>query len=164
MKTIKSIICKYTLVPIVQLFTVSWCTLTACHKYSGIKIEWKHSGFTALLCHFLSSATATSTANFLLHFHYNTTSLPLYFDCAFTVLCQYFASTLFLLWLYLDYTLTCTLTVLSHWLYRCLLASNLSLVLLLISNLTNELRLHQFLASKTTYANRSLKTDANGAH
>ena len=40
----------------------------------------------------------------------------------------------------------------------------LSLVLLLISNLINELRLHQFLASKTTEANKSLKTDANGAH
>ena len=42
--------------------------------------------------------------------------------------------------------------------------SNLSLVLLIISNLTNELRLHQFLMSKTTEVNKSLKTDANGAH
>ena len=41
---------------------------------------------------------------------------------------------------------------------------NSSLVLLLISNLTNELRLHQFLLTKTTVANKSLKTDANGAH
>ena len=40
----------------------------------------------------------------------------------------------------------------------------LSLVLLLISNLTNELRLHQFLLTKTTEANKSLKSDANGAH
>ena len=39
-----------------------------------------------------------------------------------------------------------------------------SLVLLLISNLTNGLRLHQFLMSKTTEVNKSLKTDANGAH
>ena len=39
-----------------------------------------------------------------------------------------------------------------------------SLVLLLISNLTNELRLYQFLASKTSQANKSLKTDENGAH
>ena len=39
----------------------------------------------------------------------------------------------------------------------------LSLVLLLISNLTNELRLHQFLLTKTIEANKSLKTDANGA-
>ena len=31
----------------------------------------------------------------------------------------------------------------------------LSLVLLLISNLTNELRLHQFLRTKTTVANKS---------
>ena len=36
-------------------------------------------------------------------------------------------------------------------------------LLLLISNLTNRLRLHQFLMSKTTEANKSLKTDANGA-
>ena len=43
--------------------------------------------------------------------------------------------------------------------------SNLwSLVLLLISNLTNELRLHQFLLTKTDEANKSLKTDVNGAH
>ena len=40
----------------------------------------------------------------------------------------------------------------------------LSLVLLLISNLTNELCLHQFLVPKTIQANKSLKTDANGAH
>ena len=37
-------------------------------------------------------------------------------------------------------------------------------VLLLTSNLTNELRLNQFLEPKTTVANKSLKTDANGAH
>ena len=41
---------------------------------------------------------------------------------------------------------------------------NLSLVLLLISNLTNGLRLHQFLVTKSEEANKSLKTDANGAH
>ena len=40
----------------------------------------------------------------------------------------------------------------------------LSLVFLLISNLTNGLCLHQFLGTKTTEANKSLKTDANGAH
>ena len=40
----------------------------------------------------------------------------------------------------------------------------LSLVFLLISNLTNGLRLHQFLGTKTTEANKSLKTDANGNH
>ena len=39
-----------------------------------------------------------------------------------------------------------------------------SLVLLLISNLTNELHLHQILMSKTTVANTSLKSDANGDH
>ena len=38
-----------------------------------------------------------------------------------------------------------------------------SLVFLLISNLTNGLRLHQFLGTKTTEANKSLKTDANSA-
>ena len=38
------------------------------------------------------------------------------------------------------------------------------LVLLLISNLTNGLRLHQFLRTKTTETNKPLKTDANGAH
>ena len=32
------------------------------------------------------------------------------------------------------------------------------------SSLTNELRLPQFLLTKTTDANKSLKTDANGAH
>ena len=41
---------------------------------------------------------------------------------------------------------------------------DLSLVLLLINFLTNELRLHQFLLTKTTEANKSLITDANGAH
>ena len=40
----------------------------------------------------------------------------------------------------------------------------LSLVLLLISNLTNGLRLHQFLVTKSAEANKSVKTDANGAH
>ena len=40
----------------------------------------------------------------------------------------------------------------------------LSLVLLLISNLTNGLRLHQFLVTKSEEANKSVKTDANGAH
>ena len=40
----------------------------------------------------------------------------------------------------------------------------LSLVLLLISNLTNELCLHQFLGTKTSEMNMSLKTDANKAH
>ena len=40
----------------------------------------------------------------------------------------------------------------------------LSLVFLLISNLSNGLRLHKFLGTKTTEANKSLKTDANGAH
>ena len=42
--------------------------------------------------------------------------------------------------------------------------SVLSLVFLLISNLTNGLRLHQFLRSKSTEANKSLKSDANRAH
>ena len=40
----------------------------------------------------------------------------------------------------------------------------LSLVLLLISNLTNGLRLHQFLVTKPAEANKSIKTDANRAH
>ena len=42
--------------------------------------------------------------------------------------------------------------------------ANLSLVFLLISNLINRLHLHQFLGTKTTVANKSLKTDANGAY
>jgi hypothetical protein len=42
--------------------------------------------------------------------------------------------------------------------------TNLSLVFLLISNLTNELRLYQFLGTKTSEANKSKKPDANGAH
>ena len=42
--------------------------------------------------------------------------------------------------------------------------SYLSLVLLLITNLTNELRLHQFLVTKSAEANKSVKTDANRAH
>ena len=41
---------------------------------------------------------------------------------------------------------------------------HLSLVLLLISNLTNGIRLHQFLVTKSVEANKSVKTDANGAH
>jgi hypothetical protein len=40
----------------------------------------------------------------------------------------------------------------------------LSLVLLLISNLTNGLRLHQFLVTKSVEANKYVKTDANGVH
>ena len=39
-----------------------------------------------------------------------------------------------------------------------------SLVFLLISKFTNGLCLHQFLGTKATEANKSLKTDANGAH
>ena len=42
--------------------------------------------------------------------------------------------------------------------------SGLSLVFLLISSLTNWLHLHQFLGTKTTDANKSLKADANRAH
>ena len=40
----------------------------------------------------------------------------------------------------------------------------LSLIFLLISNLINRLCLHQFLGTKTTEANKSLKTGANGAY
>ena len=40
----------------------------------------------------------------------------------------------------------------------------LSLVFLLISNLISWLRLHQFLGTKTTEANKSLKTDGNRAY
>ena len=40
----------------------------------------------------------------------------------------------------------------------------LSLIFLLINNLINKLRLHQFLGTKTTEKNKSLKTDANVAH
>ena len=40
----------------------------------------------------------------------------------------------------------------------------LSLIFLLISNLISRLRLHQFLGTKTTEANKSLKNDANGTH
>ena len=43
-------------------------------------------------------------------------------------------------------------------------ATYLSLVLLLITNLTNGLHLHQFLVTKSEEANKSVKTDANGAH
>ena len=39
-----------------------------------------------------------------------------------------------------------------------------SLVFLLISNLISWLRLHQFLGTKSTEANKSLKTDANRAN
>ena len=42
--------------------------------------------------------------------------------------------------------------------------NNSSLVFLLIGNLTNGLHLHRFLGTKTTEANKFLKTDANGAH
>ena len=42
--------------------------------------------------------------------------------------------------------------------------SYLSLVLLFISDLTNGLCLHQFLETKSEEANKSVKTDANGAH
>ena len=44
------------------------------------------------------------------------------------------------------------------------LGAHLSLIFLLISNLINKLRLHQFLGTKTIEANKSLKTDANGAY
>ena len=40
---------------------------------------------------------------------------------------------------------------------------DLSLVFLLISNLTNGLRLHQFQVTKSEEANKSVKIDANGA-
>ena len=40
----------------------------------------------------------------------------------------------------------------------------LRLVFLLISNLISWLSLHQFLGTKTTEVNKSLKTDANGAN
>ena len=43
-------------------------------------------------------------------------------------------------------------------------SSNLSLFFLLISNPTNRLHSHQFLGTRTTEANKSLNTDANGAH
>ena len=39
---------------------------------------------------------------------------------------------------------------------------DLSLVLILISNLTNGLHLHQFLGTKATEANKSLETDVIG--
>ena len=42
--------------------------------------------------------------------------------------------------------------------------SKLSLVLLRTSDLTNELHLHQFLVTRSEEANKSVKTDANGAH
>ena len=48
--------------------------------------------------------------------------------------------------------------------YTCPQKAILSLVLLLISNLTNGLRLHQFLVTRSAEANKSIKTDANGAH
>ena len=44
------------------------------------------------------------------------------------------------------------------------LLGELSLIFLLISNLISKLCLHQFLGTKTTEANKSLKTDANGAY
>ena len=43
-------------------------------------------------------------------------------------------------------------------------SQELSLVFLLISNLTNGLRLHRFLVTKSVEANKSVKTDANEAH
>ena len=43
-------------------------------------------------------------------------------------------------------------------------SKDLTVGILLISNLINRLRLHQFLRTKTTEANMSLKTDANGAY
>ena len=42
--------------------------------------------------------------------------------------------------------------------------TDLSLVLLLISNLTNGLCLHQFLVTNSEEMNKSVKADANGAH
>ena len=39
-----------------------------------------------------------------------------------------------------------------------------NVLLLISSNLTNELRLHQFLLTKTTELNKSLKSDANVVH
>ena len=39
-----------------------------------------------------------------------------------------------------------------------------SIDFLLISKFTNKLRLNKFLGTNTTEANKSLKTDANGAH
>ena len=42
--------------------------------------------------------------------------------------------------------------------------SHNSVVFLLFSNLTNGLRLNQFLGTKTTEANKSLKTNANEVH
>ena len=41
---------------------------------------------------------------------------------------------------------------------------SLSLIFLLISNPTSKLSLHQFLGTKTTEANKSLKTDAKEAY
>ena len=46
----------------------------------------------------------------------------------------------------------------------CSLNRYYRVVFLLISNLTYGLRLHQFLRTRTTEANKSLKTDANGDH
>ena len=55
-----------------------------------------------------------------------------------------------------------------HWFFEISIRTEkkiqLSLVLLLISNLTNGLRLHQFLVTRSEEANKSVKTDANGAH
>ena len=50
------------------------------------------------------------------------------------------------------------------WILISAFLDRLSTVLLLIINLTNGLRLHRFLRTKTTEANKSQKTDANGAH
>ena len=47
---------------------------------------------------------------------------------------------------------------------QLILARKLSLVFLLISNPTNRLCLHQVLGTKTTEANKYLKTGANGAY
>ena len=44
------------------------------------------------------------------------------------------------------------------------LQKELSLVFLLISDLISWLRLHQFLRTRTIEANKSLKTDVNGAY
>ena len=63
-------------VPIVQLFTVS------CNSYC--MSQWFYCTFVS----FFKFSHCHKYSKLFEHFHYNTTSLPLYFDCAFTVLCQ----------------------------------------------------------------------------
>ena len=123
----------HTIVPIIQLFTVTWFPMYshchACHKYSGIEMQWKYtlqwfyctfvSFFKFSHCHKYSRGVVYKLFNVLpLYFYITSAVLWLYFDSTLNVRWLYFYCT----WLYFDCTLTvlwlcfdCNLTVL--WLY-----------------------------------------------